>query len=81
MVGKILKDKKGVGMLVNDSLQRRLRWLKELWWSPFRQRGRRISKSNVKPSNIGGTDGAVRGEPSSLRLSRVATEVDKVKFG
>ena len=35
----------------------------------------------VKPSNIGGTDGAVRGEPSLLRLSRVATEVDKVKFG
>ena len=27
---------------------------------------------------IGGTDGAARGELSSLRLSRVATEVDKV---
>ena len=28
---------------------------------------------------IGGTDGAVRGELSSLRLSRVVTEVNNVK--
>ena len=37
--------------------------------------------SSVKTPHIGGTDGAVRGEPSSLGLSRVVTEVDKVKFG
>ena len=28
--------------------------MEKLWWSPFRQRGRRISKSNVKPPHIGG---------------------------
>jgi len=35
----------------------------------------------VKPSHIGGTDGAASGELSLLKLSRVATEVDEVKFG
>ena len=36
---------------------------------------------SLKTPHIGGTDGAVRGEPNSLGLSRVVTEVDKVKFG
>ena len=40
-----------------------------------------LRKPNAEPSSLElcWTDGAARGEPSSLELSRVATEEDEVK--
>ena len=60
--------------------------VKPLPWRGLRGLGRRLKPILMKKGlglmevpMIGGTDGAVRGELSSLRLSRVVTEVNNVK--